>query len=177
MSAKWKVVSYCVCVALAVSITAGCKGKKQTELNLEPEGTAGNTIPAGGTDGTGQPTLNLDELLFNRATGLQTIYFDYNASSLRPDALATLSQNAEKIKQAPGVLIQLAGHCDERGTQEYNLALSERRALSVRDHLITLGVPASQLVTISYGEEFPAVMGSNESAWSQNRRVEFNKAG
>ncbi|MBI2433239.1 MAG: peptidoglycan-associated lipoprotein Pal [Candidatus Hydrogenedentes bacterium] len=140
------------------------------------DGTGPSTVPAGGTEGTGQPTLNLDEILFNPATGLQTVYFDYDSASLRPDALATLSQDADKIKQAPGVLIQLAGHCDERGTQEYNLALGERRALSVRNHLITLGIPASQLVTISYGEEFPAAMGSNEAAWSQNRRVEFNKA-
>jgi len=90
--------------------------------------------------------------------------------------MATLRGNADKIKQVPGVIIQLAGHCDERGTQEYNLALGERRALAVREHLIQLGISGNRLITISYGEESPAVMGSGESAWAKNRRCEFNRA-
>lgn len=175
MSAKWKVVMYLMCVALAVSLGTGCK-HKQPALDLNPEGTGASTIPAGGPEGTGQPTIDLSDVVFNPATGVKTVYFDYDSSSLRADALSTLSQNAEVIKQAPGVLIQIAGHCDERGTQEYNQALGERRALAVRDHLITLGIPASQLVTISGGEEFPAVMGSTEAAYAQNRRAEFNRA-
>ncbi len=113
------------------------------------------------TGGEGQPNLDLEKLLFTPGSqyGLETIYFDFDSSSLRPDAIATLQKNAEKIKQVPGVIIQLAGHCDERGTQEYNLALGERRALAVRDYLIKLGIPGERLVTISYGEEFPADPG------------------
>jgi peptidoglycan-associated lipoprotein len=87
-----------------------------------------------------------------------------------------LRDNADKIKQVPGVMIQIEGHCDERGTQEYNLALGEKRALAVRDHLIQLGISPSRLVTISYGEESPEVEGHDESAWKFNRRCEFNKA-
>jgi len=128
------------------------------------------------TTGDGQPDLDLERLLFDRAEGLQTVYFGFDSSSLSSEAMATLRSNAEKIKQVPGVIIQLAGHCDERGTQEYNLALGERRALAVREHLINLGVPGNRLVTISYGKEQPAVQGSNEAAWAMNRRVEFNRA-
>jgi peptidoglycan-associated lipoprotein len=130
------------------------------------------------TSGEGQPNLDLERLLFEPGSkyGLQTVYFDFDSSALRPDAMETLRQNAEKIKQVPGVVIQLAGHCDERGTQEYNLALGERRALAVRNYLIQLGVSGDRLVTISYGKERPAVEGHNESAWAKNRRVEFNRA-
>ena len=76
----------------------------------------------------------------------------------------------------PNVIVQIAGHCDERGTQEYNLALGEKRAQSVRNHLRQLGVPGDRLVTISYGEEAPAVPGQSEAAWAQNRRCEFMRA-
>ena len=76
----------------------------------------------------------------------------------------------------PDAIIQIEGHCDERGTQEYNLALGEKRALAVRDYLMNLGVSGGRLVTISYGEESPVAMGSDESAWKQNRRSQFNKA-
>jgi peptidoglycan-associated lipoprotein len=76
----------------------------------------------------------------------------------------------------PSVIVQVEGHCDERGTQEYNLALGEKRALATREHLIKLGIPADRIITISYGEEMPAIQGGGESAWAQNRRCEFNKA-
>jgi peptidoglycan-associated lipoprotein len=128
------------------------------------------------TTGDGLPNLDQEALLFDKYEGLQPIYFDFDSSGLNPQALATLRDNADKIKQSPGVIVQVAGHCDERGTQEYNLALGERRALAVRGHLIKLGVSGDRLITISYGEEFPAAMGSGESVWSQNRRCEFNKA-
>ncbi len=159
-------------LALVVTGTA-CKHKKGAPIDTGIETTSTEK-----TGGEGQPELDLEKLLFTPGSkyGLETVYFDYDSSSLRPDAIATLQKNAEKIKQVPGVIIQLAGHCDERGTQEYNLALGERRALAVRDYLIKLGIPGERLVTISYGEEFPADPGHNESAWAKNRRVEFNRA-
>ncbi len=104
------------------------------------------------------------------------IYFDYNSYSLRPDAMASLKNNAEKIRSVPGVIIQIEGHCDERGTQEYNLALGEKRALATREYLMNMGVSGDRMVTISYGEEDPADGGHSESAWRKNRRSEFNKA-
>ncbi|HNR33415.1 MAG TPA: OmpA family protein [Candidatus Hydrogenedentes bacterium] len=160
-------------LAIALSATSGCKRKSKGVI--EPDMDAGGTGMES-TTGEGQPGLDLESLLFSPDRGLKVVYFDYDSSALRADALATLRENAEKIKQAPGVIIQVAGHCDERGTQEYNLALGERRALSVRDHLIQLGVSGDRLVTISFGEEFPAVDGHDESAWRYNRRVEFNRA-
>jgi peptidoglycan-associated lipoprotein len=116
------------------------------------------------------------ETLWDPNTGLQIVYFDYDSFALRPDALSTLRDNAEKIRKIPGVMIQIEGHCDERGTQEYNLTLGEKRALAVREHLMQLGISGDRMVTISYGEEDPAVPGHDESAWQQNRRSEFNKA-
>ncbi len=156
-----------------VAIGMGCKHKKGAPIE-----TALETPAPEKTSGEGQPELDLEKLLFTPGSqyGLETVYFDFDSSALRPDAIATLQKNAEKIKQVPGVIIQLAGHCDERGTQEYNLALGERRALAVRDYLIKLGIPAERLVTISYGEEFPADPGHDEAAWAKNRRVEFNRA-
>lgn len=161
-----------VLLSLVVTGTA-CKHKKGAPIDTGIETTSTEK-----TGGEGQPELDLEKLLFTPGSqyGLETIYFDYDSSSLRPDAIATLQKNADKIKQVPGVIIQLAGHCDERGTQEYNLALGERRALAVRDYLIKLGIPGERLVTISYGEEFPADPGHDESAWAKNRRVEFNRA-
>ncbi|MCH7960090.1 MAG: peptidoglycan-associated lipoprotein Pal [Candidatus Hydrogenedentes bacterium] len=120
--------------------------------------------------------LDVESMLFSPATGLQAVYFDYNQYDLRQDALDTLRMNAEKIKAAPGVVIQIEGHCDERGTQEYNLALGEKRALATRSHLINLGVSGDRLITISYGEEDPADSGHTESAWAKNRRCQFNRA-
>lgn len=166
-------------LALGVAaMAAGCKGKKDTPINPSMGGDPTGGAGAGGGAGDGLPNLSaseLEQMLFG-PSGLQTVYFDYDSSSLRSDAVQVLSANADKIKQAPGVFIQIEGHCDERGTQDYNFALGEKRALSVRDHLMKLGVDGSRLITISYGEEDPAVPGHNEAAWSQNRRAEFNKA-
>jgi peptidoglycan-associated lipoprotein len=103
----------------------------------------------------------------------EAIYFAFDDYSLGGDAKAALSNLAEYLKTNPSAFVQIEGHCDERGTNEYNLALGDRRANSVRDHLIDLGVTPDRLSTISYGEEKPAMDGSNEQAWSQNRRAEF----
>ncbi len=104
----------------------------------------------------------------------QTVYFDFDKADLRQDARDVLSKNAEVIlKSVAGTKVQIEGHCDERGSAEYNLALGEGRARSVQKYLTTLGVKADVLSIISYGKEKPAVKGSDEAAWSKNRRVEF----
>ena len=108
------------------------------------------------------------------AVALETVYFDFDKSDLRKDSRDVLSKNAEALlKQVADAKIQIAGHCDERGSDEYNLALGERRAKSVAKYLTTLGVKADRISTISYGKEKPAVQGSDEAAWSKNRRAEF----
>jgi peptidoglycan-associated lipoprotein len=171
---KMRVKTLCVLMLVLVLIVApGCKRGGKT---INPDLTQGTgTTTSEGPGGPEQPNVDLDSILFG-PSGLQKVYFDYDSFSLRPDAISTLNDNAGKIKQAPNVLIQIEGHCDERGTQEYNLALGEKRALAVRDYLMTLGISGGRLVTISYGEERPAVEGSDESAWKFNRRSEFNKA-
>jgi len=107
-------------------------------------------------------------------SAFETVYFDFDRSDLRQDARNTLTKNAEtllKFKQAQKVKIE--GHCDERGSAEYNLALGERRATSAMQYLITLGVQPDRLSIVSYGKEKPAVQGNDEEAWAKNRRAEF----
>jgi peptidoglycan-associated lipoprotein len=101
------------------------------------------------------------------------VFFDFDKYDLKPDARSTLDRVAAWMNSYPSVTLTIEGHCDERGTREYNLALGERRATASRDYLIALGVSADRLRTVSYGEERPAVLGSNEAAWAQNRRDVF----
>jgi peptidoglycan-associated lipoprotein len=98
------------------------------------------------------------------------VFFDLDKYKIRADAQKILQAQANWLKQRPNLDITIEGHCDERGTREYNLALGERRANAVKDYLVALGVSASRIMTISYGEERPVALGHNESAWAQNRR-------
>ena len=105
---------------------------------------------------------------------LNSVYFDFDSATLSQSSRDTLASNADVLlKKQPNLKIQIEGHCDERGSAEYNLALGERRAKSAMNYLVTLGVPASRLSTISYGKEKPADPGHDEAAWSKNRRAEF----
>lgn len=107
------------------------------------------------------------------APGLETVYFDFDRSEIRKDARGTLRDNAATIIDKKWKEVVLEGHCDERGSEEYNLALGERRANSVKHYLMTLGVPGSSIMTVSYGESRPAKPGHDEEAWRYNRRVDF----
>ena len=98
------------------------------------------------------------------------VYFSYDSFELDDDAKELLQLQAAWLKQYNKTLVTIAGHCDERGTREYNLALGEKRAQAVKNYLNSLGIDSSSLSTISYGKERPAVIGSNDGAWSQNRR-------
>jgi peptidoglycan-associated lipoprotein len=104
---------------------------------------------------------------------LRPIYFDFDDSALRGDAKAALRRNAEVLQARSDMRIEVQGHCDERGTEEYNLALGQRRAEAARRYLIDLGIRASRIETKTFGEGMPAVRGHDESAWSKNRRGEF----
>jgi peptidoglycan-associated lipoprotein len=107
------------------------------------------------------------------ADGLDTVfYFDFDKSQLRVDVRAALDEHAAYLRNKTG-MVRLEGHADERGTREYNLALAERRARAIANYLSIQGVSASQIETISYGEEKPAALGHSEAAWSKNRRVEL----
>ena len=164
-------------LALSLVLVIALAGCARDDTAISP----GFEGPSGGAESTTAReelpgNIDVENLLFSPATGLQRVYFDYDKYDLRQDALDTLRANADKIKTAPGVIIQIEGHCDERGTQEYNLALGEKRALATRSHLINLGVSGDRLITISYGEEDPADPGHTDSAWTKNRRCEFNRA-
>jgi peptidoglycan-associated lipoprotein len=109
---------------------------------------------------------------------LQDAYFDYDKSDIRSDAQATLQQDATALKSIladfPNATIVIEGHCDDRGSAEYNLGLGDRRASSARDFLVQLGVPGDRLKTISYGKERPQCTDENEACWQKNRRVHFS---
>jgi len=177
MMAKCRFCTYLLLVALIAFVAVGCKGKKQTEINpmLEMDPIETETATTEVSGGEELPAIDLDNVTWDRDPNMQVVYFDYDSYALRPDALEALRQNADLMKQSPNAVFQVEGHCDERGTQEYNFALGERRALAVRSHLINLGVSGDRLVTVSYGEEAPAVSGQSEAAWSKNRRCEFNR--
>jgi peptidoglycan-associated lipoprotein len=102
---------------------------------------------------------------------LKDIHFDFDKYDIRPGDMTILRENAALLKKYPKVKIQIEGHCDEKGTVEYNLALGERRATSTKNYLVSLGISADRLSTISYGKERPLDPGHNEDAWTKNRRA------
>jgi peptidoglycan-associated lipoprotein len=113
---------------------------------------------------------------FEDAPELQTVYFEFDKYSLTAQARESLTRNAEWLRNHPGVSVQIEGHCDERGTLEYNEVLGENRAISTKKYLVTLGIDPDRLYTISYGETMPIDSGHNEEAWAKNRRAQFKVA-
>jgi peptidoglycan-associated lipoprotein len=116
-------------------------------------------------------SASLDDL--NRSSPLKPVFFDYDSSDLTGDGQNVLKADAEVLKSNPTWAITIEGHCDERGTAEYNLALGERRAVAARAYLVSLGISADRLKTVSYGKEFPFDPGHDEAAWAKNRRAHF----
>ena len=106
---------------------------------------------------------------------LGIVYFDYDKSEIKPEFTSIIQSNFEWLFNNPDIRVQLEGHCDERGTNEYNLALGERRARSVLNYLLRLGASPEQFSIVSFGEERPVALGQNETAWQKNRRVEFTR--
>ncbi len=104
---------------------------------------------------------------------MQAVFFDFNKYDIREDMIPALQNNARVMKQNPTVSVLVEGHCDERGTDEYNLALGERRAGAAKDFLISLGIAENRLSTLSYGESRPFAPGHDEDSWAQNRRAHF----
>lgn len=113
---------------------------------------------------------------FEDTLELQTVYFEFDKYSLTAQARDSLNRNAEWLRKHPEVSVQIEGHCDERGTLEYNQVLGENRAVSTKKYLVTLGIDPDRLYTISYGETMPVDPGHNEEAWAKNRRAQFKIA-
>jgi peptidoglycan-associated lipoprotein len=114
---------------------------------------------------------SLDDL--NRDSPLAPLFFDLDSFDVSPEGQQVLQANAKVLKQYPTWQVTIEGHCDERGTAEYNLALGERRALAAKTYLVSLGIPADKVRTVSYGKEFPFDPGHDDNAWSKNRRAHF----
>ena len=114
---------------------------------------------------------SLDDL--NRESPLQIVFFDYDNAELQEEALAALRANADLLNSSMSWVITIEGHCDERGTAEYNLGLGERRAFAARNYLLEFGIAAQRVRTVSYGKEFPFDPAHDERAWAQNRRAHF----
>jgi peptidoglycan-associated lipoprotein len=108
-----------------------------------------------------------------RSSPLKDIFFDFDRADLRGDARDTLRANADWLKSNPSARVEIEGHCDERGTNEYNLALGAKRSQAAKDYLVSLGITGERLSTISYGEEIPVCREQSESCWHQNRRARF----
>jgi peptidoglycan-associated lipoprotein len=144
------------CLLAAVSLLAACSSTDKTAATSNTAG--GDTSIRAGS----QQDLN--------AQAGDRVFFAYDRSDITPEGRATLEKQAAWMKTNASVTVTIEGHCDERGTREYNLALGERRANAVKNVLVALGIPAQRVSTISYGKERPAVVGSTEAAYAQNRR-------
>jgi peptidoglycan-associated lipoprotein len=159
-------------MSVAVFTLAACSSDE--EANMDTSMTSGMEGGAvAGADGMGGAPINgvvpgtQQDLVVNVG---DRVFFAYDQSDLSPEARATLDRQAAWLKQYPAVSITVEGHSDERGTREYNLALGERRAASVRSYMMSQGIDAARVTTISYGKERPAVPEASAAAWSQNRR-------
>ena len=162
-----------VFVGLVAVLAWGCSSSGSRNTNTTPRSSSPTPTQTGGFSGETYP----DGGETAPAPELATIYFDFDRSDVREDARRLLRNNAQTMQSNPSLsAVVLEGHCDERGSEEYNLALGERRATAAKRYLVDLGVGSGQMDTVSFGESSPAVQGHDESAWHWNRRVEFRVA-
>lgn len=160
--------------AFALVAAMGLGACSTTDGSGAGSGSDGSTAGAGrGVDrGISGAALTGDQLreALAREGVSDRVLFGYDSAELSPEARGIVEKWAKVLNQAGGTRVVVEGHCDERGTREYNLALGERRAIAVRNYLTSLGVTAARMQTISYGKEKPVVVGSSEQSWAQNRR-------
>ena len=190
---RWSLKFAALSACLAVMVSLGACAKKTPPVTspapVEPPPPAVTPTPPPPPPPPPQPaapvvvpqpedvlaTANLDEL--NRLVASQglikPVFFAFDSAELSPDAVATLKANADALRKYGTWKITIEGHCDERGTAEYNLALGEKRSVAARTYLVTLGIGADRIQTVSYGKEFPFDPGHNEEAWAKNRRAQF----
>jgi len=181
-----------VAVVVLLATAVACGGKKPPVARPSPpppvataSGTTAPTRPPAPPEPVAEPTIvpaepvkedaiasaSLDDL--NRNSPLKPLFFELDSSDVSTEGRAVLDANAAALKKYPTWTITIEGHCDERGSAEYNLALGERRAVAARTYLVSLGIPADRLRTVSYGKEFPFDAGHDEPAYAKNRRAHF----
>jgi peptidoglycan-associated lipoprotein len=177
--ANWQKIAFRSVILWGVFALVGCSSTGAT-----PESS---TVAATASEETeGKPTLapltgfsSLEALQRGESTAtpasspLKDVYFDFDQYDLRPDARDTLKANSDWLRANLSVVVDIEGHCDERGTNEYNMALGAKRAEAARDYLMTLGIAADRLSTTSYGEEVPVCEEHTEECWQKNRRDRF----
>ncbi len=165
-----------VLVAASTLALGACK-KKTTPVVPAPTPASNPTTPTRTEPAAAAPVDNSAEIRAKiaaaRAVVLSAIYFEYDADELRDDAKASLDEKLKVLNANPGLRIRVAGHTDERGSDEYNIALGRRRAETAKRYLTDRGIDASRIETSTFGRERPAMQGSSEEAWSKNRRDEF----
>ena len=155
----------------AVLLTVSCASKKPAPDAAQAGGAEGGKMDSNiasqdvAFDSTGSDS--------GKISGLNTVHFDYDSSTLSSETRKQLAENADWIKNNAKVTVQVEGHCDNRGSVEYNLALGERRAKAVKNYLVSLGIDSKRLTIISYGEEKPIAQGDSEEAYAKNRRANF----
>jgi len=179
-----------VLVLLLTVVIAACKGKNkppvarpQPPVNMTNNPNTGGPPPAPPVP-VNEPipvppmpaedtvlSKSIDDL--NRDSPLRPLFFELDSAEVSGPGQQVLQTNASVLKKYPGMQVTVEGHCDERGTAEYNLALGERRALAAKNYLVSLGIPADRIKTVSYGKEFPFDPGHDDSAWQKNRRAHF----
>lgn len=170
---RWSFLAvFTLCVATFMS-SCSKKEVKQDEPLINPSGDNATAAPVDAAVGTGNAGAESAPIADSGEFG--TAYFDFDSFKIRGDARDVLKTNANFLKSNPSVSVQIEGHCDERGTTEYNLALGERRANAARDYLVRLGIDKARLSVISYGKERAQDSGHDESAWAKNRRASFVK--
>lgn len=173
-------IVYLACMWMLMAALTGCKSHAGTHAKFDGLGGGADTTGQGGAGGSADKlsgAMNDNDLTDEyppcEPLNRNKIYFDYNSAGLTSAATTVLGKDADYMKKNPG-MYRIEGHCDERGTQEFNLALGEKRAQAVRDYLVKLGVPGDSLFTMSYGKEKPERDGHTEADWKFNRRCEFS---
>lgn len=141
-----------------IFVVSGCSKKQVKE-----EG--------GGTSGIDKSKVGVVDIGYSG--DMKVVYFEFDTYSLTPETQEVLRENAEWLKKKKNIKVQIEGHCDNRGSEEYNVALGQKRAQAIQNYLKDLGISKNRLTTISYGEEKPIDTGENEDAWAKNRRAEF----
>jgi len=174
------IIVFCIC-ALAFMFLVSCKPKvKPTPPPPPPVKEQPKVEKVEEAPAVTKPTLSEEEIFMSKSleeinlqSPLKMINFDYDHYEIRDDAKPTLQSDATWLKRFPSVKVLIEGHCDERGTEEYNLALGEKRAKSTMDYLASLGISSDRIKIISYGKSQPLDNGKTEAAWQRNRRAQF----
>jgi len=175
-----KFLIYALAIVLVFSLAVSCKKKPKEVPPPPPQEKEQPVVEKVEAPVVQEPQLTEEEMFLqksldqiNREKPLGTVYFDYDRALIRDDAKPVLDGNASWLKKFKTAKILVEGHCDERGTEEYNLALGEKRAKAAQDYLLSLGVASDRIKIISYGKSQPINPGHDEAAWQMNRRAQF----